>query len=276
MLHSFFLQQEKCICVGFLYWSLHRAQYNHCAEHYDYLYHWNLHLVLMYSPAYFCTEVFPQEIKLHIRRSSMRFDFKFRETFLQKQIRGFSEQLNFTTYNSIFPQRGSMEHKVVYLNCRIPRPRVENQTLLLVSLWFLMFPSSQKPSTLGSLTSVSGTRALRQKGKHAVILLRAKKRLSNCNFSHCLVKQTPCAETNHLQKILKFGSDNRREIQLFESFEVLCQACPRAHGASMAGEPLQVRHTLRRVAGSSRLCWWSLASATILWAALGSFCQCHS
>jgi len=80
----------------------------------------------MYSPAYSSTEVFPQEIKLHIRRSSMRFYFKFRETILQILIRSFSEQLNFTMYNSIFPQRGSIEHKVVYLNCRIPRPRMEN------------------------------------------------------------------------------------------------------------------------------------------------------
>lgn len=43
----------------------------------------------------------------------MRFDCKFRETILQNQIRSFSEQLNFTMYNSIFPQRGSIEHKVV-------------------------------------------------------------------------------------------------------------------------------------------------------------------
>lgn len=160
MLHLVFLQQEKCICVGFLCWSLHRAQYNHCAEHYDYLYHWNSHLVLMYSPACSSTEVFPQEMKLHIRKSSMRFCFKFRETVLQNQIQSFSEQLNFTMYNSIFPQRGSIEHKAVYLNYRIPRPSMENQTLLMVSMWFLMFPPSQISSTLGSQTSVLGTRVL--------------------------------------------------------------------------------------------------------------------
>lgn len=80
----------------------------------------------MYSPACSSTEVFPQEMKLHIRRSSMRFCFKFRETVLQNQIQSFSEQLDFTMYNSIFPQRGSIEHKAVYLNYRIPRPSMEN------------------------------------------------------------------------------------------------------------------------------------------------------
>lgn len=41
----------------------------------------------------------------------MRFCFKFRETVLQNQIQSFSEQLNFAMYNSIFPPRGSIEHK---------------------------------------------------------------------------------------------------------------------------------------------------------------------
>lgn len=65
----------------------------------------------MYSPASSSTEVFPQEIKLHIKRPFMIFCFKFQETVLQTQIQSFSEQLNSMVYNRIFPQRGSIEHK---------------------------------------------------------------------------------------------------------------------------------------------------------------------
>lgn len=65
----------------------------------------------MHSPACSSTEVLPQERKLHIRRPSMIFCFKFQDTVLQTQIQSFSEQLNFMMYNSIFPQRGSIEHK---------------------------------------------------------------------------------------------------------------------------------------------------------------------
>lgn len=190
MLHLVCLQQENCICVGFLCWSWHCAQYNHCAEHYDYLYHWNSHLVLMYSPASSSTEVFPQEIKLHIRRSSMRFCFKFRETVLQNQIQSFSTQLNFTMCNSIFPPRGSIEHKAsvselqdshtqhgklgspygFHVVSHVP-PMSDIQHIGIPNLW------AWNKST--------------KKGKLTVKSLRAKMRLSNCNFSQCLIKRSP-------------------------------------------------------------------------------------
>lgn len=160
----------------------------------------------------------------------MRFDFKFREILKLFRISWTDKKLLWMIklYNVWQHFSTKRQYRTQGNLCELWGSQAQGRKLgspcgFLVVSHVLLF---QILSTLGSLTSVAGTRALRKKGKLTVILFHAKIRLSICNFSHCLVKQTPWAETNHLQKILKFGLDNHQELQLFESLEVLVSHAP--------------------------------------------------
>lgn len=117
----------------------------------------------------------------------MRFCFKFRETVLQTQIQSFSEQLNFTMYNSIFPQRGSIEHKASVSELQDP----QTQHGKLDSPRGFHAVSHVLPISDIQHIGISNLWAWNKSTKKAVKLLHAKMRLSNCNFSQCLVKQSP-------------------------------------------------------------------------------------
>lgn len=98
-------------------------------------------------------------------------------------------------------------------------------------------------------------------------------RLSNCSFSQCLVKWTAWAETNHLQKILKFGLDNHQEIQLFSKLWSSLLAMPQStESFKSLWASIGTSHIVA-CKGSARLGWQYSESGTVLRAAPGLFCQ---